>query len=214
MTRILKHLVFPALGLLLFGCGSKIEIYEWVRLDYYSINANSRDTLFGDESVHYEDYAMLVQLNPINFTTVSSSDWVQASEGFQAKNRIVKLEVITKTDYNKAKPSGKLLNDILVASFIEEGDNPENRVFLDDFVSEFGKKSNRIEEGFEIYFREGGGFAAPCTGYLDPEDPDNEDNQKDYENCMSDSKQFEIFIQLSNGTKFSGTTFRINLENE
>ncbi|MBX2840788.1 MAG: hypothetical protein KTR26_03400 [Flammeovirgaceae bacterium] len=205
MSRIYKYILFLFFGLLLFSCGSKVEIYEWVRLDYFTINAQSRDTLGSDTNIHYEDYAMLVQLNPISFTTVSSSDWVQAGEGFQAKNRIVILEVRTITDYNEAKPAGKLMNDVMVASFIEEGDQPENRVSLDDFISEFGKKSNRIEDGFEIYFRDGGGFASPCAGYNDPEK---------IQACSDELKQFDIFIQLSNGTKFTGTTFRVNLTNE
>ena len=134
-------------SLVIFSCGTELQLYEWETMDLRLLNTQTRDTLTVNAEIEASNFSILVSLNPENSIKVRSSDWVNYSQGFQANDNIESLEITSNQDYNDIFPEGELLNDVFDAAFINE---PETRLPLDLFLESFGKETNRIEEGFEL----------------------------------------------------------------
>ncbi len=145
---LLKSLLLSFLvGVVLFSCGVELQLYEWENMDLRLLDRSNRDTLNAESNINAENFSILVSLNPENSITVRSSDWVNASEGFQANDAITNIEITSNKDYNDEFASGTLLNDVFRAVNIEEEGEGKT---LDKFIDEFGKQSNAIREGFEL----------------------------------------------------------------
>lgn len=148
VNRVIKGLIIGFLScLIVFSCGVELQLYEWENMDLRLLDRINRDTLNSESAISAENFSILVSLNPENTITVRSSDWISASEGFQANDAITNIEIRSDKDYNNSFASGTLLNDVFKAVNIgEEGDG----MLLEDFLDEFGKQSNVIREGFEL----------------------------------------------------------------
>ena len=149
-TYLVKLKITSVVGLLAFfcfGCGVELQLYEWENMDLFLINRATKDTLTDEAIINIDSFAILVSLNPENTITVRSSDWINASDGFQANDEITSIEITSNQDYNDENASGELLNDVFRAVFINE---PEIEYTLENFPDEFGKQSSIIDEGFEL----------------------------------------------------------------
>ncbi len=169
------------------SCGVELQLYEWENMDLFLLNTNTRDTLEDATIIDIDNFAILVSLNPENTITVRSSDWVNASDGFQANDEITSIEITSNQDYNDENASGELLNDVFRAAFINE---PTIIFTLENFPDEFGKQSNVIDEGFELI---------PFTSSEVP--------------IIRDSlRTFTVRVALKNGGTFFQTTAPIRIQ--
>ena len=143
----LKGLLLSLTVVFLFiSCGIELQLYEWENMDLRLLDRSNRDTLNAESSIRATDFSILVSLNPENSITVRSSDWINASDGFQANDAITNIEITSNKDYSNAFASGEILNEVFNASLINNPETMDLELFLDNF----GKQSKNIQEGFEL----------------------------------------------------------------